>query len=253
MLGLYLPTAKAGGFPPQTPFPVTDEDPSRSGTGSVAGTIGIGHLQSTDQTTGETMATAQITIDTDQANRLAALRTENRNESVRLVDAAKEATERRRPGMLARSEELAGVADLLDALLAQVPTEVMDPPPPPAWVADGIALVPGQAWPHHLDEATGTWMHPDNGEEYADEITASPSTTEELVEAGAVRLPAILQALGEQAEATEAAARAQEAAASEADQADDEDEDEIDDLDPHGLADVPIEELPLPGFASDED
>lgn len=202
------------------------------------------------------MATTQITIDTTQANRLLALREESRGESERLVEAAKEATERRRPGMLARSEELAGVADLLDALLEQVPAEVMDPPPPPPWVADGIALVPGQQWPHVWDAEFERWVHPGNEDEYADAdgVTAQPATTEQLVEAGATRLPAILDALGQLTDTVTALTQARdERAAAEqgpAEEGEDEGED-VDDADPHRLDGVPEDELPLPGLAHD--
>ena len=142
------------------------------------------------------MASTQITITTEQAQRLADLRDENHAESIRLINAAPEATERRRPGMLARSQELSAIVELLNDLLAQVPDDVLNPPPPPDWVADGFALVPGERWPHRLND-DGLWEHPDS---LYDSLSHSQwydaATTEHLIEAGAQRLPAVLAALG---------------------------------------------------------
>lgn len=142
------------------------------------------------------MAHAEITTTTTQAQGLIEIRDDFAVEAQRLVESAKTATERRRPGMISKAEQLAGWASLLTELIDQVPEDIVSPPPPPEWLADGYALVPGQDWPHRLDE-DGNWVHPDNSDEYAEGITAKPRTTEELIEAGAVRLPAIVRLVGD--------------------------------------------------------
>lgn len=68
--------------------------------------------------------------------------------------------------------------------------------------------MPGQDWPHRLDD-DGNWVHPDNSNEYAEGITAEPRTTEELIKAGAQRLPAIVRLVGDHEQERLAAAAQQ--------------------------------------------
>lgn len=158
------------------------------------------------------MANAQININTAQAIGLDQMRTEFTEEAQRLVESAATAV-RRGPGMLAKAETYRAWATLIDGLLEQVPEEVMDPPPPPDWVADGYAQVPGQRWPHVRSD-DGLWHHPDHDE---------PLTTEQLSEAGAERLEPILAALGLDAHQVEEAPVAEEEPAEEEPAEDDED------------------------------
>lgn len=189
------------------------------------------------------MATATINVSTEQAQELKTIEAEWTAEAARLVEAAAEATARRAPGMLANSERLTQRAALLSELLAQVPADVLDPPPPPAWVADGIAIIPGEEWPY-LQGEQDLWTSPAH----------EGLTADQLVMLGAVRLPAILRALGEQEEAHAASVAAAEDAAHAQEETDvtsdleASDEQDVDDDQPEDEGQYELE--PMPGLVS---